>query len=254
MNLKELGGALTRRWYLTLTGALLAAALCALAYVLVPPTYESGGDVVLLPPQTTVGEGGNPYLFLGDLDQAVDILTRSLMSGETVADVEDEVPGAEFVVAPDWTTSGPILVITGRASTPLDAEAARDAVLDRLPGTLLALQDTLEVPSDAQIESMVLTQDLEPEVVATARMRAVTAAGALGLVGAALAIGLLDASLLARARRAARRQARSQTATASPGGSSHTSPSPLSEAPDVPRSIADLRHLLGAPPAPPARR
>ncbi|MCW2530013.1 MAG: hypothetical protein JWM76_4873, partial [Pseudonocardiales bacterium] len=51
-----------RRWYLTFVGVLVTAALCAAAIVLVPAKYQASASLLLLPPKTAVGNGGNPYL------------------------------------------------------------------------------------------------------------------------------------------------------------------------------------------------
>jgi hypothetical protein len=180
MHLKDLGTTLARRWYLTLAGLLATAGLCIGTFTAVPPTYQTTADVVLLPPKTSVGTGGNPYLYLGGLQQAVDVLTRALTSDASRTELLGAVGAGEYDVVPDLSTSGPILIVTGTGTTSTIADSARNAVLDRVPTTLVRLQTSLSVAADSQITSMVLTADEKPKAILKTRLRAVAAAGSLG--------------------------------------------------------------------------
>jgi len=203
MRMSEVGAALLRRWYLTLVGLLATAGVAFGVMQLVPPTYETEANVVLLPPPSSVGEGGNPYLYLGGLDQAADIVTRSLTSDQSRTRILDALGHADFDVLPDWATSGPVLIVTARGATPDEADELRLAVLNTLPTTLLSLQDTLDVPTEARISSMVLTADDEPTTVRKSQLRAVMAATAVAAVAVVMLIGLID-GLMAPKRRTIR--------------------------------------------------
>ena len=74
-----------------------------------PPTYEAKASILMLPPQSTVEEGGNPYLQLANLEQVVDVMTRALNSQSTVAATAEAAPTGTYEVEPDYTSSGPIL-------------------------------------------------------------------------------------------------------------------------------------------------
>jgi hypothetical protein len=206
MQLKDLSATLLRRWYLTLGGLVVFAAICLAVFHLVPASFETEANVVLLPPESSVGEGGNPYLYLGGLDQATDVLTRALTSDASRTQVLEELGHADYDVLPDWATSGPILIVTGRGTTAQQAEDVRDEVLDSVPSTLVVLQKALNVPEGSQITSMVLTSDETPTAVMKSRMRAVAAAGAASLVGVFMLIGLIDGLLAARSRGRGRRR------------------------------------------------
>jgi hypothetical protein len=104
-------------------------------------------------------------------------------------------------VVPDLSTSGPILIVTGTGTTSTIADSARNAVLDRVPTTLVRLQTSLSVAADSQITSMVLTADEKPKAILKTRLRAVAAAGVLGLIVSALFIGFVDGLLASRALR-----------------------------------------------------
>lgn len=201
MQMRELSRTLMRRWYLTLASLLATGALCVVAFSLVPPTYETKADVVLLPPKSSVGVGGNPYLYLGGLDQATDVLTRALTSDSSRNQVLSDLGHSDYDVEPDWATSGPILIVTGRGATAAGAEDVRDAVIELAPQTLVSLQSGLDVPTNSRITSMVLTADEEPTTVFRTTLRALAAVGVVSLTGFAMLIGLVDGLLAARARR-----------------------------------------------------
>ena len=230
MQLKDLGTTLARRWYLTLAGLLATAGLCIGTFTAVPPTYQTTADVVLLPPKTSVGTGGNPYLYLGGLQQAVDVLTRALTSDASRTELLGAVGAGEYDVVPDLSTSGPILIVTGTGTTSTIADSARNAVLDRVPTTLVQLQTALSVATDSQITSMVLTADEKPKLILKTRLRAVAAAGVLGLIASAMFIGFVDGLLASRALR------RSLHAT-------------RANQPDDPEADADPLRGLGGQPA-----
>lgn len=71
-------GLVTRRWYVVLVGLLLTLPLAYLAAQYVAPTYTMKASVVLLAPEETVGDGGNPYLAMGGLEAAVDVAATGL--------------------------------------------------------------------------------------------------------------------------------------------------------------------------------
>jgi len=216
MQLKDLSATLLRRWYLTLTGLLAVGAICVAVFEFVPASYETEANIVLLPPESSVGEGGNPYLYLGGLEQATDVLTRALTSDASRTQVLDSLGHADYDVLPDWATSGPILIITGRGATGEQAVEVRDAVMASVPSTLVVLQRALNVPNGSQITSMVLTSDDKPTVVMKSRLRAVAAAGLVSLVGVIMLIGLMDGLLTTRTTRRARRRLEAAAAAQTP--------------------------------------
>lgn len=243
MQLKDLSGTLVRRWYLTLAGLLAVGGVCVGVFELIPPTFETEANVVLLPPESSVGEGGNPYLYLGGLDQAADVLTRALTSDASRTQVMTTLGHADYDVLPDWATSGPILIITGRGDSAAQADEVRQAVLESVPSTLVVLQKALNVPDGSQITSMVLTSDDKPTPVVKARMRAVAAAGAASLVAVVMLIGLLDGMLKTRTLRRSRRLADSNASAAamSSTASAQSDPTPAGAGAPEPsrRSVRD---------------
>ena len=201
MYLRDLGATLLRRWYLSITGLIGTAALCFVAMNLFPATYEAKATIVLLPPASTVEAGGNPYLQLANLQQAVDVMVRSLSSQSAVDQVEASAPTGDFEVAPDYTTSGPIFIVTAADKTPEATLATLKTVSDMVPPTLIRLQDDLGIASNSQITSDVLTMDVRPETVRKTQFRVLIVAAAIGLLASAMIIALFDSYLNRRKQR-----------------------------------------------------
>jgi len=201
MYLRNLSESLLRRWYLVVAAMCLVAALAALTYVHVAPTYQANASVVLLPPKSTVVVGGNPYLYLGGLSQALDVLTRSIDGDTTREGILGNRQDLDYTVEPDRTTAGPILLVQASGPTVSETLDVLNAVLAVVPVNLRQLQDDLRVATASQITSMTLTVDQKPTIVGKKRLRAVIGVAAIGAGGAVLLIGALDGILLSRTRR-----------------------------------------------------
>jgi capsular polysaccharide biosynthesis protein len=211
MLMRDVPATLRRRWYLTIFGALGTVALCFASFNAFPPTYEASASIVLLPPKTTVEDGGNPYLQLSDLKQAVDVMTRALTSQSAVQATNAAAPDGTFEVLPDYATNGPIFIITAEDRTPEATLATLKIVTDMVDPTLNNLQAALGIAPESQITASTLTSDNTPSTVRKTQIRALIVAVGVGVVGSALVIALVDSFLLMR--RARRRPVAEATAT-----------------------------------------
>lgn len=225
MNLRDLTAILGRRWLFVLCGLLLTAGLCVALAVSVPVSYVARSSLVLLPPPAVVGVGGNPYLYLGGLGQALDVLVRKMNADEISKPVEDAYPDSEFIVLADTTTTGPILVIEGTGPTPADALAVMNEAASLTPETLRTLQTNLSVPSNALITISPVAVDEKPTVVNKERIQAVGLAAAIGVILTLLLAVYRDGRVRARPPRS--RRARRGRAT----GTEQAPPAPASEPP-----------------------
>ena len=196
MYLRNLRDSLRRRWYLVVAGLIIVTGLGTLTYLEVPPTYEASASVVLLPPDSAVPEGGNPYLYLGGLGQALDVLTRAIDADTTREALLGTDDSLDYTAAPDSTTAGPILLIEASGPTKATTLGVLNAVLDAVPATLGQLQDDLKVAPTAQILSSTLTVDEKATPVGKTRLRILIAV----VVGVSavllLLIGAIDGLLL----------------------------------------------------------
>jgi capsular polysaccharide biosynthesis protein len=211
MYLQQVLASLRRRWLLTCSALLVAVAMGYAASGYVGPTYTSESSLVLVPPPTTsrvvnsdgTETDGNPYMYLGGLTEARDVLIKA-MSSETVhEEVSKEAGSGTYIVTPDYDTPAPIVVIATTAPSSAVARAVTKAVLAQVPTVLAQIQEQLSIPHDALITTRVVTADpVLPNH--KKQMRLVALAVLAMLVVLALLIAVVDGLLLRRrARRAA---------------------------------------------------
>lgn len=200
MNFHDLGDVLKRRWHVVLVALLVAACTAALLLRVVAADYSTSASLVLVPPETTLGDTGNPYLFLGGLDQTVDVLARSMNNADVRSAIEEVTPeGAGFTAVADFTTSAPIILVTTQAKTAGEANDLLEAVLDQVSRSLVQLQADLGVEPSSRIGSQVVVR-ADPEALQKPRIRQI----ALATIGVLMALLMLIAvgdSLLTRRRR-----------------------------------------------------
>jgi len=190
-----------QRWYFTLVGLLITAALCVLAALAVPIKYQAKAQILVLPPHTSVGTGGNPYLALGGLQAASDVLARAMSDGKTFQLLRSEGITGTYTVARDLTTSGPILLVDAEDSTPEGALSTLNGILSQAAPRLTALQDDLNVPSNTRLTSNVFTQDSVASTLRKSQIRAVLVGFAAGVFVTIMLVSAADSALTRRRRR-----------------------------------------------------
>ena len=195
-----------QRWYFTLVGLLATALLCGLAAIAVPVKYQARAQILLLPPHTSVGTGGNPYLALGGLQAASDVLARAMSDGKTYQLLRGQGVTGTYTVARDLTTSGPILLVVAEDGTAAGALNTLSGILSQAAPRLRQLQDDLSVPQNTRLTSNVFTQDSVAGIQRKSQLRAILVAFAAGVFVTIMLVSAAD-SLLSRRRR--RRLARS---------------------------------------------
>ncbi|MFC5931581.1 hypothetical protein D6T64_06425 [Cryobacterium melibiosiphilum] len=197
MNLRDLTHIVFRRWLLVLLGVLVTGGVCYGLFTTVPVSYVARTSLVMLPPATVV-QGGNPFLYLGGLGQALDVLTRKINADEVAKPIEASYPDAAFTAMADSATSGPILLVEGTAPTAADALAVTEAAVNAAPGALSSLQTGLSVPAPARITLEPLSVDEKPTVNFRNRVQAIGAAAAAGLIATLLLAAYRDGRVRAR--------------------------------------------------------
>lgn len=199
--LLDLMRAFGRRWYVLVAGLLTTAGLAYGAYIVSPPEYSARGLILLLPSEVAVGEAGNPFLVLGGLEQPAGIVVAYFASASAQAEVEDHSPTAQYLVAIDDTTRGPVIAVNVTDSSAEAALSTLDFLMDRVPEELQRLQVEVAAPADAVITSMTLTADTVAEVDRSAMIRLMIAAVVVGLVVTGIVAIILDGVLLRKAQR-----------------------------------------------------
>ncbi|WP_369046944.1 hypothetical protein [Sinomonas sp. P10A9] len=217
MRLRTVLRALLRRWYAVIAGLLGVAGLCAYLYGVVPADYKTSGSVVLLPSSEAVGPGGNPYLYLNGLGQAMDVLTRRLSAPDAVERLTQGHPMASYVAAADITSGSSILVVAVKSRSANESADLVQAILADVPSELASMQDELRVPAQSRISSVRVAPPPAPVIDSKTRIQAVAAAGVGSLLALVLLIAMLDSLLLRYARRRSAR-ARIEPTGAGTGG------------------------------------
>lgn len=198
MSLRDVWQSCVRRWYIVLSGLLLVLAGSAYLFSSSAVTYEATASVVLVPPTDPEHPTANRYLGLGGLTQASDILTRSMMSDSTHQAVEQQVPLAVYEVLPDRATAAPILLITVSSPDKVTTNNGLQAVLQRVPVNLTAMQENLGISGNNRIISMKIAETAEPEAITKSRDRTTAAFAAMGLISVAALTAAVDGILLRR--------------------------------------------------------
>jgi uncharacterized protein involved in exopolysaccharide biosynthesis len=193
---------LRRRWLLVLVGLLLTVGLSGAAYGFFKPSYEITGTILLVPPPSSSADvSPNPYVRLGGLRQAVDVLGIALSDQTTQLELKAISKDVEFTVQADARTSSPLLVIDVKDSSPETALKIRDILVARVPPRLGAMQEALGVSAKDTVTTIVVTLDAQAEEVGKNRLRAAVVAGSGGLVLTLVAATLWDAHRLRHPRR-----------------------------------------------------
>jgi len=204
--LQDLGYALLRRWYLVVAGLVITVAGVLGIQQLIPVSYKAEASVVLVPPQTAVVEGENPYLYMGALDQALSVLIVKMNSPQVADPILRDVPQLAFTLSKDVTTTGPIILVESEGPTERQAIDVVGDVLQELPPNLVQIQNALGVPTDARISAMTIVQDEKAEEITKKQTRMMIAAAGVGLASTLLITGWVDQLLSKlKARRAGRK-------------------------------------------------
>jgi capsular polysaccharide biosynthesis protein len=224
-SFSDLPRILLQRWYFTLVGLLSTVLLCGLAVSAVPVKYQARAQILVLPPRTSVGTGGNPYLALGGLQAAADVLARAMSDGQTYQQLRSQGVTGTYTVARDLTTSGPILLVVADDSTAAGALATMNGILSQAAPRLSLLQDDLSVPQNTRLTSNVFTQDSAASTQRKSQIRAVLVAFAAGVFITIMLVSAADSVLARRRRRALARSAsgRPDGDGTDPGGAPVTS-------------------------------
>lgn len=203
MRISETIASLWRRWYVLVAGLLVTGGLGWAVFNYVPTPYESTGSQLLMPPAATVGEGGNPYLFLGGMNEALDVLIRRSNSEESRDPVLKQFPGVDYTVSRDYQTPSPILIIDVSASSESDALQSLKAAMSTVDQNLVAMQEEVDVPGSMIISTRDLVVPDSAIVDSKMAMQTSVLAVGVGLVGTIMVTGFLDGVLTRRRSRGA---------------------------------------------------
>ena len=184
--------ALGRRWYVVLAGLLLTAGLVFGAYKASPPEYNARALVLVIPSKAGLGKGGNPLLQLTGLEQPASIVSAYFASAPALAEVAQLSPTAEFEVALDASTRGPVIAVDVTDKTAADTLKVLDYLLTRIPTELQRLQQEADARNGTFVGTMLLVADREAKLDIHGTLRITIAALVVGLVGTGISAFAID--------------------------------------------------------------
>ncbi|HWK76492.1 hypothetical protein [Microbacterium sp.] len=204
MNIADTLWGFVRRWYVVVPGFILAVAVGIGMFAVVQPGYERTATQLLIPGEGTIPpDTTNPYLFLGGLLQASDIVVRVMQSAEVLGPAVEDHPGTEVVVRRDPTVSGPVIQIVVTGQSDEAAEEVLSNLIDETSVVVERLQEQQNVDLDDRMSVSLLTEDTESVLQQKTRFL-LSAGAALGLVVLTLIVASFVDGLARRARRGGR--------------------------------------------------
>ena len=174
--------ALGRRWYVVLIGALLTASMMYGGYVASPPDYTARALILMLPSESAVAEGGNPLLLMDGLEQPASIVVAYFASASAKDEIAAFSPTAEFTMALDSSTRGPVIAIDVTNTTRENTLDVLNHLVDQVPVELTRLQEEVQATPASIIGSMPLVVDQKAAENRSGTIRLLIAALAVGLV------------------------------------------------------------------------
>ncbi len=210
MNIADTMRGFARRWYIVLPGIILALVAGLGTYATVQPGHVRTSTQLLLPGVGIIPVGTtNPYLFLGGLTQAADIVVRVMRSDEVVGPLVKDYPGTEVLVERDPTVAGPVVQITVTGKTDAATEQVLKAAVAQTAVELDRLQTQQKVAAKDRISVSTLTLDRTSTLQQKNRIL-LTGGVVLGIAVFTLVLASLVEGLARRAHKAGRRGKRAE--------------------------------------------
>jgi hypothetical protein len=200
MSFLDVIAALGRQWMVTVAGLMATAALVWGAAAVEPPVYTARALVLLVPSEQAVGKGGNPFLALGGLDLPARVVVAYYESDGAKAQFTSGSPDAEYVVAIEESTRGPVIAVDVTDATPTRALETLDLLTSSIPVELQRLQAEVDAPRNAIVSTLVLAKDERAEIDTSGTVRMLIAAGGVGLVVTVVGAVAIDGMRRSRAR------------------------------------------------------
>lgn len=201
MSLSGTLRALLRRWYIALAGVIVACVAGYGMWTHTPPLYERTATQLLIPGVGSLPSAkSNPYLYLGGLLEATDVVARVAGNNETVADLLRQHPDTTITVGRDTSTYGPVITATVSSSSDAVASEVLDKVVAQTAVELQRLQAAENIDPRDRISVRTLTVDQEPTLEQRKRLVA-TGGASVGIFAFSLVLAsLIDGLVLLRRR------------------------------------------------------
>lgn len=214
MDLVSAVQVLLRRWYVTLPLLLVTAALGATAWLVVSPSYQAQGSLLLRPPAPAEPDQTvfNPYLLYNNLQIPARVAQDVLLQTSELEALADQGATGAFDVFLDPTGTTPLVAFTAVGATEDEAVATAEIAMARFDEILVERQLREGSPEDRLITTEVVTEAAVSETLVGSKIRAAVAALGFGVI-LTVSLALMVESL---ARRRANRDEKRTSSTQAP--------------------------------------
>lgn len=217
MNVADTFKMLLRRWYILLVGLVLAGGTVAAVWTQVPPRYERTSTQVLLPGKASLPQDGqNPYLYIGGLTLAADVVVRAVGSDNVAKEFDEVHPGVGIQVSRDPTTAGPVVLTSVSATDDEVARIVLQQLTQRTALVLNQLQQAEAIPKAQRMTIVTLTVDEHGVIRDRSRLMFSAVAGLAVVLLAVLAAALTEGIGVRRRRKRAEHGTEESTSALDP--------------------------------------
>lgn len=167
MTLHTIWSFLVRRRWVLIPGLVVSLLCAGAAFFFTPITYTVSSSYLFLSPvlDAETGTAGNPLLQLGNgVSVTADVLSVSVMNGETVRKYTNGHPNLEYTVARDTSVSAPLMVVTVTDTELTSAETTLNSLETELGQRLERLQQQAGAPRSQWVTMKEITRDPKPEL------------------------------------------------------------------------------------------
>lgn len=204
MNVSYSFRAFARRWYIVVPALILAVAVALSLWINVKPGFERSATQVLLPASTDIPDDANPFLYLGGLGQAADVVVRAVSAESVTSTITEGYDGVEVRIARDTSSGAPVIVTTVTAESDDDTAEVLEAFVRETGQRLDAIQADSDVPPEGRIGIKTLSIDETSRIDQKNRLTVTAVSGVAILVGGLVLAAVLDGMLMSRSRRPGR--------------------------------------------------
>ena len=163
MDFGEMLRVLRRRWIVATVGIVLTLIATLGAYKGWPNKYQSSAEITLIGSKSMAnqaGNGGNPYVAVGNLDPVASILAGNVSSDQAVQQLRAQGVTYAFTAEVPTFAAGPFIQITVIGKEPAEVTQQLPIVMRYVEQRMTQLQQETAIPTPPN--SVITTQVIVP--------------------------------------------------------------------------------------------
>lgn len=209
MDFGEMLRVLRRRWIVATVGIVLTLIATLGAYKGWPNKYQSSAEITLIGSKSMAnqaGNGGNPYVAVGNLDPVASILAGNVSSDQAVQQLRAQGVTYAFTAEVPTFAAGPFIQITVIGKEPAEVTQQLPIVMHYVEQRMTQLQQETAIPTppNSVITTQVIVPPSTPSKVLKTKLEVVAGTFVLFFVGTLICIAVVDR---VRRRRSGKRHA-----------------------------------------------